>query len=99
MQLYAVIRTRGDAWRHELQLEDQPAWETHAVFMEALVKEGFVVVGGPFDGTADVLLIIRASSPDAIASRVDDDPWTGMGLLRISRIMPWTIRLGTLPHE
>jgi hypothetical protein len=97
MNLFAVIRTRGSAWQHSAPLESQPDWEVHASFMNGLQKEGFVVLGGPLDDTPDVLLIVRASTPQEILERFAADPWSGQDLLRISRISPWTLRLGSLP--
>jgi uncharacterized protein YciI len=78
-------------------MESQDGWESHAAFMNALEREGFVVLGGPLEGSADVLLIVRAKSPDEILSRLAGDPWTVKDLLRASRISPWTLRLGALP--
>ena len=97
MELFAVIRTRGKAWQASLPLEAQWQWNTHAGFMDALVREGFVVPGGPLEGTDDVLLIVRASSFDEIVDRLQGDPWTSAGLLRVERIAPWRLRLGSLP--
>jgi len=39
---------------------------------------------------------VRAASPVEIADRLRDDPWHRQDLLRISRMAPWTIRLGAL---
>lgn len=64
--------------------------------MNARAAEGFVVFGGPLEGTADVLLIIRAETAEEIHSRLAEDPWTTNELLRISRVDPWTLRLGSL---
>jgi hypothetical protein len=97
MKLFAVIRTRGNAWQPGLTLEQQPDWNAHAAFMTALVSDGFVLLGGPLEGTPDVLLVVRAASPEEIAMRLDADPWTANGLLRIAQISPWILRLGTLP--
>jgi uncharacterized protein YciI len=97
MKLFAVIRTKGDAWSALLGLEEQPEWDAHARFMNALQKEGFIVLGGPLEDTPDVLLIVHASGPDEIRKRLQDDPWTSRDLLRISRISPWALRLGSLP--
>lgn len=64
--------------------------------MNALVDEGFVLLGGPLE-EPDVLLIVRANSAQEITERLADDPWHRMDLLRITRIAPWTLRLGALP--
>ncbi len=95
-QLFAVIRTRGPAWRDSQPLEGQADWPAHASFMNALAQEGFVVLGGPLEGTADVLLIVRAGNPDEIRSRLAEDPWARNDLLRVTRVVPWTLRLGSL---
>jgi uncharacterized protein YciI len=96
MKLFAVIRTRGDAFNDSLSLEEQRDWDAHAAFMNGLQSEGFIVLGGPLEDTPDVLLIACAGSPQEVAARLQDDPWTIQDLLRISRISPWTLRLGSL---
>jgi uncharacterized protein YciI len=95
-QTFVVIRTRGPAWQDGRPLEGQADWAGHASFMNALAKEGFVVLGGPLDGTADVLLVVRATTVEETRARLAEDPWTRNGLLRISRVAPWTLRLGSL---
>jgi uncharacterized protein len=95
-QFFAVIRTRGPAWQESQPLDGQADWGLHASFMNALVREGFVVLGGPLEGTSDVLLVVKAASPAEVRSRLAEDPWAGNGLLSITRVAPWTLRLGSL---
>ena len=95
-QLFAVIRARGSAWQDSQPMESQADWAAHASFMNALAKEGFVVLGGPLEGTSDVLLIVRATTPEEVRVRLSADPWTASNLLRITRVAPWTLRLGSL---
>lgn len=94
--LFAVIRARGPAWEDSRPLEGQPAWPAHAAFMNGLKAEGFVVLGGPLEGTSEVLLIVRAESEAAIRARLAADPWSANELLRVARVAPWTLRLGSL---
>jgi uncharacterized protein YciI len=96
MPLFAVINTRGPAYRHGVAMEEQEAWRAHADFMNALVAEGFVALGGPL-AEPDVLLIVRAASDNDIRARLGADPWHAKGLLAIKSISPWTLRLGALP--
>jgi hypothetical protein len=95
-RVFAVIRTRGAAWNQSRPLEEQEDWQSHAVFMNALKAEGFVLLGGPLEGTPDVLLIIRARDAEEIRSRLSGDSWARKDLLRISQVAPWTLRLGSL---
>ena len=95
-QVFAVIRTRGPAWQDSRPLEGQADWAPHASFMNSLAKEGFVILGGPLEGTPDVLLVIGAKTPDEVRSRLAEDPWARKDLLRITQVAPWTLRLGSL---
>jgi uncharacterized protein YciI len=79
-------------------MEEQVEWRAHAAFMNALEREGFVLLGGPLEGSADVLLIIRAITSEDITNRLENDPWTRRDLLRVTRISPWTLRLGSFPE-
>jgi uncharacterized protein YciI len=95
-QLFAVIRTRGPAWQPSRPLEGQVDWAAHAAFMNGLVRDGAVILGGPLEGTADVLLVMRAETADDARGCLAADPWTVQDLLRVVRISPWTLRLGSL---
>jgi hypothetical protein len=95
-QLFAVTRTRGPRWNAEVPLEKQEDWRVHADFMNTLHANGFVLLGGPLEGTQDVLLIVRANGSEEIRVRLAGDSWTSKDLLRIKQIVPWTLRLGSL---
>ncbi len=95
-QLFMVMRQRGAGWDDDRALEAQKDWGAHAAFMDALASEGVVQLAGPIPGTRDVLLVMRGESPEAIAARLAADPWTVNGLLRTTRVDPWTLRLGFL---
>jgi uncharacterized protein YciI len=75
-------------------MREQALWDAHAVFMNALAAEGFVVLGGPVgDGGEETLLVIDAESEETLRARLATDPWTCNGLLEIGRVEPWTILL------
>ncbi|HEX9415910.1 MAG TPA: hypothetical protein VF895_04315 [Gaiellaceae bacterium] len=91
---FAVMRESGEAWDDSRELTEQERWDEHAAFMNSLVDEGFVLLGGPVGGGPRTLLIVRADSEQAIHDRLDADPWTPMRMLRIASIEPWNILLG-----
>jgi len=95
-RLFAVFRARGPAWDSSHPLEEQPQWQEHAAFMDALEAEGFVVLGGPLEGASEALIIVRAADEAEVRSRFAADPWSRSDQLRESRIVPWTLRLGSL---
>ncbi len=95
-RVFAVTSSRGAAWNGAHPLEGQQDWERHAAFMDALQADGFVLLGGPLEGTQDVLLVIRADDAEQIRSRLAADPWMRDHLLWLRSIAPWTLRLGSL---
>jgi len=95
MSIFAVIRRRTGDWDFSRPMEEQQGWTAHADFMDALYEEGFFALAGPLKGDRDVLLIVRADSPQEIEHRLAGDPWTG-SFLETVRISSWTLRLGAL---
>jgi hypothetical protein len=77
-------------------MEEQAEWPAHAAFMDALVADGFVVLGGPLGGTRDALLVIQAEASFEITKRLAADPWALNDVLVAKDCWPWTIRLGSL---
>jgi uncharacterized protein YciI len=90
----AVTRSRGGAWDHSRELDEQAGFAEHASFMNALVAEGFVVLGGPLDDEDSTLLIVDAPDEGAVRARLAGDPWSAMGLLELTAVVGWEILLG-----
>ena len=88
MKIFAVIRTHGPAWQPTLSLEGQEEWPAHARFMNDLETRGAVILGGPLEGTPDVLLVMRADSADEVGQNLRGDPWTALNLLVVEKVMP-----------
>src|SRR5579863_5655445 len=93
MAIYAVRMVNGAAYDRRRERREQDGWDEHAEFMDALVDEGFVVLGGPVGDGEQVLLAIEAADESEIRERMADDPWHASGVLRIGRVTPWTIWL------
>jgi hypothetical protein len=93
---FVVLRTRGPGWDESRPMEEQPDWPAHAAFMDSLVDDGFVVLGGPLEGTRDALLVIQAEAPSEIMQRLAADPWALNDVLVAKDCWPWRIRLGSL---
>jgi|SRR5215471_7428609 len=95
---FVVTRDHGENWNDSLPMRQQEQWGEHARFMDALVEGGFIALGGMVGEGQTTLLIIRAGSEAEIRSRLADDPWTHLGLLRVTRIERWEILLGAIPE-
>ncbi len=92
MSTFAVIEERFGAWDWSRDLRDQDGFADHAAVMDALVDEGFIVLGGPVGEGKHVLLIVDADDAADVQARLAVDPWIGERL-RVTRIEPWTILL------
>jgi uncharacterized protein YciI len=91
MFLVTVLRS-GPLWDRAKPLEDQSDWDAHAAFMDSLVDDGFIVLGGPLADEERVVHAIEAASEHEIRTTLARDPWSESHL-RIDTIEPWTIRL------
>jgi uncharacterized protein YciI len=91
-KLFLVTEEHGGPWDWSKGLREQEGWAEHAAFMDALVENGVVVLGGPLD-QKDVLLIVDADSEDALRERFAADPWIENGMLTITSVRPWTVLL------
>jgi hypothetical protein len=91
--LFAVRLERGGPWDWGRDLREQDGFDEHGRFMDALVEDGFVVLGGPLEPGREVLLAISAPSAQAVRERLAEDNWHRSGMLTIKSIEAWDILL------
>jgi hypothetical protein len=92
VSFFVVLRRIGPAWAPSTPLEQQTGWAQHASFMDALVDQGFVVLGGPLADEVRVVLVVEASSEAEVRGMLAGDPWSGSHLV-VESVDAWTIRL------
>ncbi len=92
---FLVTRAWGPAWDPARPRRGQDGWDEHAAFMDVLVDEGFVVLGGPVGDvdTGRALVVVQAESEAAVRERLAGDPWPEE-LLTIESVERWSIWLG-----
>ncbi len=93
MANYALILVRGPAWDEALSIREQRQWDAHAAFMDRLVGDGFILLGGPVGDGRRTLHVIEAADEDEIRRCLADDPWAQAGLLEIGSVQPWALWL------
>ena len=89
---FVVIRRTGPQWDPLRPLEEQTGWTEHADFMEGLLADGFVVLGGPLADEHRVVLAIEADSEEVVRKTLGRDPWSETHLV-VDAVDAWTIRL------
>lgn len=96
MMFLVILRRSGPEYDHSKPLEEQSGWLEHAAFMDDLVDDGFVVLGGVLGDELRTAHAVEAGSEDEVRERFAQDPWSGSHLA-VDSIDPWTIRLERPP--
>jgi hypothetical protein len=93
MAHFAVRLVHGSGWDAARPIRDQDGWDEHAAFMEGLVDQGFIVLGGPVGSGAETLHVVEAADEGEITTRFAGDPWASAGLLEVGLIERWALWL------
>lgn len=93
MANFALTLIHGPSWDDSLGIREQAGWTQHAAFMDGLVTDGFILVGGPIGDRQQTLHLVDARDEDEIRRRLAEDPWARAGLLHVATIQPWTLWL------
>jgi uncharacterized protein YciI len=88
---HVVLRQAGPEFDPALPLAEQTGWAEHAAYMDSLVDEGHIVLGGPLPNgrVAHAMEAESAEDVDAIWAR---DPWYESHLV-LESVELWEIRL------
>jgi hypothetical protein len=91
---FLVRLDHGPDWDPAKRRREQAGWEDHAAFMDTLVEDRFISLGGPVgegDGD-DVLLVVEAGGEEEIRTRLAADPWSGTVLV-VTEVRLWNVLL------
>jgi uncharacterized protein YciI len=91
-ELFLVYQEHGGPWDWSKELREQALFEEHARFLDDLVADRVVVLGGPID-EKQVLLVVDAATAEGAGAHFADDPWITNGMVTITAIRPWKILL------
>jgi uncharacterized protein len=97
MAKFVVTMVHGPNWDASMRgingIRQQAAFDQHAAFMDRLVDEGSIVLGGPLDDGEQALLIFEADDEAEVRARMAEDPWKPKAVLDIGEIRRWTVWL------
>ncbi len=89
----AVFLRHGSRWDPNKSVREQPYWDEHAQFMDAMFDAGTVILGGPFADSSGTMVIVTAESMQAAQAMFCDDPWALKDILIAEEFKEWTIFL------
>ena len=93
MANFAVRLVHGPSWDPGRPIRGQDGWDEHAAFMDGLVEDGFIILGGPVGDGEQTLHAVEAADEGEIRTRLALDPWASAGLLRVGPVEPWALWL------
>ena len=74
---------------------EQPFWDEHVAFIDQLVDEDFILMGGPLVDETGIphgaLLIVNAEDENEVKEKLTNDPWFEKGILKLESIKRWQI--------
>ena len=74
---------------------EQRLWDEHAAFIDQLVADGFILMGGPLVDEGGALLIVNAEDENEVREKLKNDPWFTRGVLKLESVKRWQIFIDT----
>src|SRR5215469_7605165 len=93
MATFAVTTVHGPGWDDSRGIREQRDWTGHADFMDGLVADGTIIIGGPIGDGSQTMHAVEAADEDEIRTRFAADPWAAADMLRLGSIRPWALWL------
>jgi uncharacterized protein YciI len=88
---FVVISSAGPNRDFSKDTREQPFWGEHAAFIDALVDEGFILMGGPLVDEGGALLVFNAEDENEVREKLKNDPWMQQGILKLESVKRWQI--------
>jgi uncharacterized protein YciI len=88
---FIVISSAGPNRDLSKGTREQPFWDEHAAFIDQLVADGFILMGGPLVDEGGSLLIFNAQDENEVREKMKNDPWLEHGILKQEHIKRWQI--------
>ena len=89
--VFLAISSSGPNRDFSKGTREQPFWDEHAKFIDQLVDEGFISMGGPLEDEGGALLILNAQDESEVREKLENDPWTRHGILKLESVKRWQI--------
>ena len=93
--VFIAISSAGPNRDRSKPTREQPFWDEHASFIDQLVAEGFILMGGPLVDEGELpqgaLLIVNAEDENEVREKLKDDPWFEKGILKLETVKRWQI--------
>jgi uncharacterized protein YciI len=90
-----VIFRAGPAWGSGPP-EDQPGWDAHADWVDALIDAGTFVMGGPLSDYSGSVSLLEGLTAAEARELIATDPFVLNGVFGIDSVRDWTVYVDEL---
>jgi uncharacterized protein YciI len=88
---FVVISSAGVHRDLSKGTREQTFWDEHAAFIDGLVEEGFILLGGPLPDEGGAIIVVYAETEADARAKLKDDPWYVNAVLNLDSIRRWEI--------
>ena len=89
--IFLAISSAGPNRDFSKGTREQLFWDEHAKFIDKLVDDGFILMGGPLVDEGGSLLIFSAEDENEVREKLKNDPWAKRGILKLESVKRWEI--------
>jgi len=89
--IFVAISSAGPNRDSSKGTREQPFWNEHAAFIDNLVDDGFILMGGPLVDEGGSLLIFNTEDENEVREKLKNDPWARHGILKLESVKRWEI--------
>lgn len=89
--IYIITASGGPNRDLSKDTREQSFWNEHAEFIDKLVDEGFIFMGGPLIDEGGSVLMVEAIDENEVREKMKNDPWYREGILKMESIKRWQI--------
>lgn len=88
---FLVRLTAGPNHNRTRSVDEDSLAREHAAFIQGLIAEGFLIVGGAVDDGGNGVMIVRAETGASVRHRLERGPLQQRGILRLESVARWEI--------
>jgi uncharacterized protein YciI len=86
-----VVRWRaGPTWTSG-GIREQPDWDAHADYIDALIEQGTFVMGGPFADNSGSLSLLEGVDEEEARQVIAEDPFVANGVFVLEDVREWDV--------
>ena len=85
-----VVWRAGPTWTSG-GVREQPGWDAHAEFIDALIEDGTFVMGGPFADNSGSMSLLEGVTVDEARKIIAKDPFVENGVFVLDDLREWDV--------